>query len=343
MSAAVQTPDLDVVQHPTLGTLKFPKDMPYEERNESIQRTLLSRPDLQAPPGVPKPPETGELDPRLPSYEQASKEAQDKIGQAATMAAGGGGLEKIGQEALPVIGKPILRGVGKVASAVGDAASGDIAGAISPRIPHIGRMVGKVGRIASAIGEEKPVFPGAHLPEAPPTYPGAPLPEHPGTFPGAHLPENPGTFPGAHLPEHPGTFPGAPLPAAPPAEVLQARPISTGAQSTPPSPASGLRGIKVRPAGPPGGFAEQMSDNIAQDQARAQAEGMDNQQTDQLERERLEARMPRHSDRVVPIRSAVETKEAVPPTPADADLEDLGKKSLAKIKADRARKSQSKD
>jgi len=47
--------DLDVVDHPTLGTLKFPKDMPFDERNQSIERALLKRPDLQAPPGVPAP------------------------------------------------------------------------------------------------------------------------------------------------------------------------------------------------------------------------------------------------------------------------------------------------
>lgn len=46
---------LDVVQHPTLGTLKFPKDMPPDERNESIQRVLMTRPDAQAPPSVPMP------------------------------------------------------------------------------------------------------------------------------------------------------------------------------------------------------------------------------------------------------------------------------------------------
>jgi hypothetical protein len=46
---------LDVVQHPTLGTLKFPKDMSPDERNESIQRVLMTRPDAQAPPSVPMP------------------------------------------------------------------------------------------------------------------------------------------------------------------------------------------------------------------------------------------------------------------------------------------------
>jgi hypothetical protein len=34
------TSQLDVVQHPTLGTLKFPKDMPYDERNQIIDEEL---------------------------------------------------------------------------------------------------------------------------------------------------------------------------------------------------------------------------------------------------------------------------------------------------------------
>src|SRR5207302_447147 len=55
MPAAAQDPQLDTVQHPTLGTLKFPKEMGPDERNESIDRALLSRPDAQAPPAVPKP------------------------------------------------------------------------------------------------------------------------------------------------------------------------------------------------------------------------------------------------------------------------------------------------
>jgi hypothetical protein len=50
-----QPQDLDVVEHPTLGPLKFPKDMPPDERNASIQRVLISRPDAQAPPSVPSP------------------------------------------------------------------------------------------------------------------------------------------------------------------------------------------------------------------------------------------------------------------------------------------------
>src|SRR5258707_41280 len=36
--------DLDVVQHPTLGTLKFPKSMSMDERNASIDR-LIAQPE----------------------------------------------------------------------------------------------------------------------------------------------------------------------------------------------------------------------------------------------------------------------------------------------------------
>src|SRR5260370_41540287 len=37
------TTRLDTVQHPTLGTLKFPHDMPFEERNQHIDRMLAER------------------------------------------------------------------------------------------------------------------------------------------------------------------------------------------------------------------------------------------------------------------------------------------------------------
>ncbi len=37
------TTQLDTVQHPTLGTLKFPHDMPFEERNQHIDRMLSER------------------------------------------------------------------------------------------------------------------------------------------------------------------------------------------------------------------------------------------------------------------------------------------------------------
>jgi hypothetical protein len=40
----------DVVRHPTLGTLKFPKAMPYDERNRLIKKWEAAKP-LQPPPG----------------------------------------------------------------------------------------------------------------------------------------------------------------------------------------------------------------------------------------------------------------------------------------------------
>ncbi len=45
--AIVPDQDLDVVQHPTLGTLKFPKDMPPDERNLSIVRAMAMRSSTQ--------------------------------------------------------------------------------------------------------------------------------------------------------------------------------------------------------------------------------------------------------------------------------------------------------
>ena len=37
------TSQLDTVEHPTLGTLKFPKAMPPKERNASIDHMLQSK------------------------------------------------------------------------------------------------------------------------------------------------------------------------------------------------------------------------------------------------------------------------------------------------------------
>jgi hypothetical protein len=58
----------DAVQHPVLGPLKFPKDMPFEERNESIQRALARQPASQGVPSVP--PQKG---PQPPQPSLASK------------------------------------------------------------------------------------------------------------------------------------------------------------------------------------------------------------------------------------------------------------------------------
>jgi hypothetical protein len=50
-----QQPEIETVQHPILGTLKFPKDMGPDERNEVIQRHLAERPNagLAPPAGAP--------------------------------------------------------------------------------------------------------------------------------------------------------------------------------------------------------------------------------------------------------------------------------------------------
>src|SRR5208337_814724 len=47
------TTQLDTVQHPTLGTLKFPHDMPFEERNQHIDRMLSERAE-SLPNAAPK-------------------------------------------------------------------------------------------------------------------------------------------------------------------------------------------------------------------------------------------------------------------------------------------------
>lgn len=55
-AAVTQQPDLDVVQHPVLGPLKFPKDMGPDERNEAIDRAMAARPNAGLAPvaGGPK-------------------------------------------------------------------------------------------------------------------------------------------------------------------------------------------------------------------------------------------------------------------------------------------------
>lgn len=106
-------------------------------------------------------------------------------------------------------------------------------------------------------------------------------------------PEIPPVYPGANLPEHPGEFPGAPLPAAPPAEVLKAKSLATGPQSPPPPAGAPLGKIPLRPPSY-GGYGEAMNDSVVEDSVRAQAEGRDNQELDQLARERMDARMSRN-------------------------------------------------
>jgi hypothetical protein len=51
-AAVTQEPELDVVQHPVLGPLKFPKDMGPDERNESIDRAMAARPNTGLAPAA---------------------------------------------------------------------------------------------------------------------------------------------------------------------------------------------------------------------------------------------------------------------------------------------------
>jgi hypothetical protein len=119
-----------------------------------------------------------------------ARAAQDTAGEGAAQAATGAATEGLIKAAPPIAravggaAKPIVRGGLRVVS---DFADPDVTGIVSPRFAHVQRVAGK---IADRL-EPKPVYPGAHLPEAPPVYPGAPLPEHPGVFPGAPLPETP--------------------------------------------------------------------------------------------------------------------------------------------------------
>jgi hypothetical protein len=110
---------------------------------------------------------------------------------------------------------PAVRsGIAATADVGSAALDNPIAGAISPRLPHVGKMLGSVADIVRP------------TPEAPLTYPGAPLPENP------------------------GTFPGAPLPETPPQELLQAGPLATGGAAPPAEPAAALGRIPA-PESPP--------------------------------------------------------------------------------------------
>lgn len=155
------------------------------------------------------------------------------ITYAATRALGAGG------EGVLENAKPAWRMVGKTASAVGDSLDPDVVGLVSPRAAHALRLSSKVGKVASKLGTEPAVFPGAPLPEAP-TPKAAALGELPatGAAPASQTGEALGQIP---APWRMRTqFPGAPLPEAPPTEVLQAQPIAAGAQPTASSPAAAL-------------------------------------------------------------------------------------------------------
>jgi len=112
---------LDVVQHPQLGTLKFPKDMPIQERNDSIDRLemktgsgMMQRATGQAQESIRSQIPTGPLKEETPHYTQkvtpglkydpySPLQTTKEIGKTAKgeLAAGG---SLIAPEALPAMG-----------------------------------------------------------------------------------------------------------------------------------------------------------------------------------------------------------------------------------------------
>src|SRR5580700_500356 len=145
-----------------------------------------------------------------------AKAAQDTAGEGAGQALVALGTEGLARAVPPAvsgaarIAKPAVRTGLRIASDVVDP---DLTGVVSPRLAHVQRIA---GRLADKM-TPRPIYPGAHLPEAPAAPP---------------------VYPGAHLPEHPGDFPGAHLPETPPTEVLQARGLATGARPVPEPPSA---------------------------------------------------------------------------------------------------------
>jgi len=113
---------LDVVQHPQLGTLKFPKDMPIQERNDSIDRLqmktgagMMERATGQAQQQIKSQiPDANQLKEEIPHYTQkvtpglkydpySPLQTTEEIGKTAKgeLAAGG---SLIAPEALPAMG-----------------------------------------------------------------------------------------------------------------------------------------------------------------------------------------------------------------------------------------------
>lgn len=202
-----------------------------------------------------------------------AKAAQDTAGQGAGMALTALATEGIARGA-PIAAnaaKPIVRAGLRTASDIVDP---DIIGLGSPRLAHAQRLA---GRIADKM-EPKPVYPGAHLPEAPPVYPGA------------------------RFPEKPAVNPGAPFPEKPPTEVLKARGLERGGHAPEAPPAAALGKIAVVPergpkpityppeaprviARPNPGRARFLEDKGTQEEIRDAAEREDQSRLSQEKRE----------------------------------------------------------
>lgn len=63
--------------------------------------------------------------------------------------------------------RPGLRATGASLTGIGESLNPDLVGIISPRAAHLLRLARQGGKVASALGEEKPVYPGAPFPEVP--------------------------------------------------------------------------------------------------------------------------------------------------------------------------------
>lgn len=171
-----------------------------EQPEEKLPFTVANTPEILRQAGI--------------APDQGLKETSEAYGKSMQMSLGGGGLEKVRQELLPVAAgvaaklPPNVKALGKLGAQ--DALS---------HIPVAGRLVRRpsiMDYVKAARTQPEPVYPGAPFPEAPPTYPGAPYPENP------------------------GTFPGAPLPAKPSPELLQGRALARGGAAPPEPPSASL-------------------------------------------------------------------------------------------------------
>lgn len=290
-----------------------------------------------------------------------AKVAQDTAGQGAAQATIGAATEGIGK----VAGPPIVRGVVKGINRGLEKAPGSIGAAIGAATPVPGgSMIGyalgkellpKLRIPGEEFGLPKPVFPGAHLPEAPPVFPGANLPEHPGTFTGAHLPEAPPpeVLQARGLAE--GTHSGEPLPGGALKSIPKPRGM-TAPETMIPKPSAPIE----KPAFPPEPPRFRGSSNDIREVIHSTPEAgtPEDQLDDHALQQEMNEDLEKHGWKAdsdarkefIARNSTGETKGSliakanaarataasarpVEPTPADADLEELGRKSIEMVKA----------
>lgn len=131
-------PELDTVQHPVLGTLKFPKDMGPDERNEVIERHLAERPNNGLAPAAGAP----------PSRTEAAKKMD--AGQPSPLGVLTQPLEKTDKEYLGYTGPTgvtgaTVHGLANVARGTGEAMKAPFVGAYndikSGHVPLVHSMI----------------------------------------------------------------------------------------------------------------------------------------------------------------------------------------------------------